>query len=183
MAYDFSKLAEGLQGAREWLAREYKGLRTGRANPAILDNISVSAYGSLQPLKHVATIGVEDARTLRIQPFDASLLKDIERAIVGGDLGLGTVPDQSGIRVTFPDLTSERRTEMVKVAKGKLEEARATVRVARDECWKEIQEQEKNGEMSEDEKFRAKEDMQKKVDEMNAALETMFESKEKEMNS
>ncbi len=183
MAYDFTTLDIKLNDAKEWLGREYKGLRTGRATPVILDGVQVSAYGSMQPLKHVATISVEDARTLRVQPFDMSVLKDIERAITQADLGLGTVPDQTGIRVSFPDLTGERRAELIKLAKGKLEEARATVRVVRDECWKDIQEKEKNSEMSEDDKFRAKEDMQKRVDAANDALEKTFDSKEKEMTS
>ena len=183
MAYDFNKLESGIAGAKEWLAREYTGLRTGRATPAILDSVHVSAYGSMQPLKHLATISVEDARTLRVQPFDSSVLKDVERAISAADLGLGMVPDQSSIRITFPDLTSERRAELVKVAKGKLEEARARIRMARDECWKDIQEQEKEGGMGEDEKFRLKDEMQKKVDAGNEALENTFNSKEKEMTS
>jgi ribosome recycling factor len=183
MAYDFKPFDAKLASAQEWLGREYRALRTGRANPAILDGVQVSAYGSLQPMKHVATIGVEDARTLRVQPFDTSLVKDIERAIVAADLGLGTVPDQSGIRLTFPDLTTERRQEFVKVAKGKLEEARATIRVARDETWKQIQDAEKEGGMGEDEKFRLKDEMQKKVDAANEALEKLFDAKEKEMHS
>lgn len=183
MAYDFTHLEKGIVGAKDWLAREYSSLRTGRATPIILDTIHVSAYGSMQPLKHMATISVEDARTLRVQPFDSSVVKDVERAIAAADLGLGMVPDQSSIRVTFPDLTSERRAELVKVAKGKLEEARARIRVARDEAWKGIQEAEKEGGMGEDEKFRLKDEMQKKVDAGNEALEKAFEAKEKEMTS
>ena len=183
MAYDFKPFEATLKGVEEWLSREYKALRTGRANPAVLDNVQVQAYGSLQPLKHVATISVEDARTIRIQPFDASVLKDIERAIVAADLGLGTVPDQSSIRISFPDLTTERRQEMVKSAKATMEEARTRVRVARDDCWKDIQEKEKEGGMGEDDKFRAKEDMQKRVDDCNANLEALFGKKEKDMMS
>ncbi len=183
MAYDFKSFEAQLKGVEEWLSREYKALRTGRANPAILDNVQVSAYGSLQPLKHVASISVEDARSIRVQPFDASLIKDIERALVAADLGLGTVPDQSGIRLSFPDLTTERRQEMVKQAKGILEEARTRVRQERDECWKDIQDKEKEGEMSEDDKFRGKEDMQKRVDAANDSLEKLFEKKETEMMS
>ncbi len=183
MAYDFKPFEVQLKGVEEWLSREYKALRTGRANPAVLDNVHVQAYGSMQPLKHVATISVEDARTIRVQPFDSSVLKDIERAIVQADLGLGTVPDQTSIRLSFPDLTTERRQEMVKQAKTILEEARTRVRQERDECWKGIQEKEKNGEMSEDDKFRGKEDMQKRVDACNEALEKVFQKKESEMMS
>lgn len=183
MTYDFKPLDAKLAGAKEWLSREYQGLRTGRATPAILDSIQVQAYGSMMPLKQVATIGVEDARSLRVQAFDPGIIKDIERAIAQADLGVGVGSDASGIRVTFPELTSERREQLVKLAKGKLEEARTTVRVARDECWKEIQEAEKEGGMSEDDKFRLKDDMQKKVDAINDELQKLFDKKETEMQS
>ncbi len=183
MAYDFKPLDTKLAGAKEWLSREFQGLRTGRASPAILDGISVQAYGSMMPLKQVATIGVEDARSLRIQAFDPSTIKDIERAITEADLGLGIGSDSAGVRVTFPELTGERREQLIKLAKGKLEDARTTVRQAREECWKDIQEQEKEGTLTEDDKFRLKDEMQKKVDDMNAELEKAFDKKEAEMSA
>ncbi len=183
MAYDFKPFDTKLTASKEWLSREYQGLRTGRATPAILDSVSVQAYGSLTPLKQVATIGVEDARTLRVQAFDPSLIKDIERAITAADLGVGTGSDGAGVRVTFPELSSERREQLIKLAKAKLEDARTSVRGVRDECWKEIQESEKEGTISEDDKFRLKEEMQKKVDALNAELEGVFDRKETEMNA
>lgn len=183
MNYDFTDIDQKLQAAHEWLVREYKGVRTGRATPAILDSVGVSAYGSIVPLKQVASVSVEDARSLRITPFDPSLAKDIERAISAANLGVGTSSDGTGVRVTFPELTTERRQELVKVAKHKLEEARAAVRVARDEGKKEILESEKEGGMSEDDKFRFMEELQKKTDEANAELERTFDSKEKEMTN
>lgn len=181
--YDFKALDTKIADAKEWLAKEYRGLRTGRASPAILEGISVSAYGSMMPLKQVASVGVEDARTLRVQPFDADLLKDVEKAIAGADLGLGTTTDSSTVRVSFPELTSERRTQLVKVAKGKLEEARTSVRLVREEAWKEIQSREKEGTLTEDDKFSLKEDLQKRVDKANEDLEKAFESKETEMGA
>lgn len=183
MAFDFKPLDTKLAGAKEWLAREYQGLRTGRASPAILDSVKVSAYGSLMPLNQTATIRIEGARSLVVQPFDPSVSKDIERGIADADLGVGVNSDASGIRVSFPELTSERREQLIKLAKGKLEEARTTVRGARDECWKDIQEQEKDGTISEDDKFRLKDEMQKKVDAMNDELEKLFDKKEQEMQS
>ena len=116
--YDFKIFETKAAAAQEWLAKEYRGLRTGRASPAILDSIMVSAYGSMMPLKQVASVGVEDARTLRVQPFDAALLKDIERAIAGADLGVGTTTpsariDSNGIirsssgGFQFPDGTNQ----------------------------------------------------------------------------
>jgi ribosome recycling factor len=183
MTYDFKSLETKLEGAREWLSREYRGLRTGRATPAILDGVTVQAYGSQMPLKQVGNVSVEDARSLRITPWDMGLIKDIERGIVAANLGIGTATDASGIRVTFPELTSERREQLIKVAKQKLEEARTTVRLARDEAWKSIQEKEKNSEITEDDKFRLKDELQKKIDTCNEDLEKYFEKKEAEMTS
>ena len=183
MNYDFKLFDGKMMGAREWLAREYGGLRTGRATPAILDGISVSAYGSMMPLKQVANIVIEDARTLRVTAWDASIVKDIERAIVAGDLGVGTNADSSGLRITFPELTAERREQLVKIAKHKLEESRTAIRVARDETWKDIQEKERAGEITEDDKFQLKEELQKKVDTANGELEKAFEKKEAEMGA
>ena len=181
--HDFTALDAKLGSAKEWLQKEYRALRTGRASPAILDGVSVSAYGSMMPLKQVANVGVEDARTLRVQPFDASILKDIERAISGANLGLGISSDGGTVRVSFPELTAERRGEFIKIAKGKLEEARTAVRVARDDARKAVQEQERAGELTEDNKFRTFEDIQKRVDGVNEELEKLFEKKEAEMNS
>lgn len=181
MAYDFKPLDTKLAGAKEWLSREFQGLRTGRAAPAILDGISVQAYGSMMPLKQVATVGVEDARSLRVQAFDQGLVKDIERAITAADLGVGIGSDSAGVRVTFPELTGERREQLIKLAKAKLEDARTTVRQAREECWKAIQDEEKEGTLTEDDKFRLKDEMQKKIDDMNGELEKAFDKKEAEM--
>lgn len=181
--YDFTAFETKVAGAKEWLAKEYRGLRTGRAAPAILDSIMVSAYGSMTPLKQVGNIGVEDARTLRVSAYDAGLIKDIEGAISGANLGVGTSSDGTTVRVTFPELTSERREQLVKFAKQKLEEARTTVRLAREDSWKEIQEREREGTLTEDDKFFLKEELQKKVDKANEDLEGAFESKEKEMSN
>lgn len=181
--YDFKILDAKINDAQAWLAKEYRGLRTGRAAPAILDNVQVSAYGSLVPLKQVGNISVEDARTLRVSTYDATIIKDVERAISAANLGVGTASDGTTVRVTFPELTSERREQLVKLAKGKLEEARTAVRIARDESWKEIQNREKEGTLTEDDKFQLKEDLQKKIDAANSDLEQAFERKEEEMSA
>ena len=183
MNYDFKTFDSKMVGAREWLAREYGGLRTGRATPAILDGVMVSAYGSMMPLKQVANIGIEDARTLRVSAWEASIVKDIERAIVASNLGVGTNADSSGLRITFPELTAERREQLIKIAKHKLEEGRTAIRIARDETWKDIQEKERAGEITEDDKFQLKEELQKKVDTANGELEKAFSKKEAEMAS
>lgn len=181
--YDFKVFDGKIIDAKDWLSKEYKGLRTGRAAPSILDAVMVSAYGSMMPLKQVGNVSVEDARTLRVSAYDAGVLKDIERAISAANLGVGTSADGSSIRVAFPELTSERREQLVKFAKQKLEEARTSVRLARDESWKEIQEREREGTLTEDDKFFLKDELQKRVDKANEDLEAMFESKEKEMSS
>lgn len=183
MPFDFKPFDERAATAREWLRREFAGLRTGRATPSILDGVSVSAYGSMMPLKQVAGISVEDPRTLRVQPYDTSIMKDIERGIAAADLGLGTASDSSGLRVTFPDLTSERRQELVKIAKQRMEEAKATLRVARDEAWKEIQQKERDGELTEDDKYSLKDELQKKMDAATDALEEALAAKEKEVSA
>ncbi len=183
MEYDFTSFDAKIAAAHEWLSREYRGLRTGRATSAILDGISVSAYGAMTPLKQVANVSVEDARSFRIAPWDPSLVKDIERAIAAANLGLGIGSDSSGVRVTFPELTAERREELINIAKSKLEEARATLRVARDEERKVIADEEKEGTISEDERFRSNEDIQKRSDKANAELEQLFTNKEKEMSA
>ena len=183
MPFDFKLLEGKLAKAKEWLSNEYRGLRSGRATPAILDGIKVSAYGSVVALNTVGTIRVDGPRSLVVQPYDPSIIKDIEKGISDANLGLGVGSDPSGVRVTFPELTTERREQFVKLAKQKLEEARTSVRLARDEAWKEIQEKEKASTITEDDKFSPKDELQKKIDTCNADLEKSFEAKEKEMNS
>lgn len=181
--YDFKSFDGKVTDAKEWLSKEYRGLRTGRAAPALLDGIMVSAYGGVMPLKQVGNVSIEDARTLRVSAYDAGLLKDIERAISSANLGVGTSSDGSTVRVSFPELTSERREQLVKFAKQKLEEARTSIRLAREESWKEIQDREREGTLTEDDKFFLKDDLQKRVDKGNEELEKQFEAKEKEMSA
>ena len=135
------------------------------------------------PVNQVATVSIEDARTLRVSPWDMSLAKEIEKAIGNASLGLSVGADEKGVRVFFPELTGERRIALVKLAKEKVEESRIALRGARDEVWSDIQKQEKEGTLTEDEKFRFKDDMQKRVDAANEAFDGMLERKEKEISS
>ena len=135
------------------------------------------------PISQVASLSTEDARTLRITPWDASQVKEIERAITLANLGVSSAVDDKGLRVFFPELTSERREQLLKISKQKLEEARVALRGERDKVWSDIQAKEKDGKLSEDEKFRAKDEMQKLVDEGNKKLEELAERKEKEISS
>ena len=183
MIYDFKVLKEKVKGVEEWLQKEYTGLRTGVASPSILDGVQVESYGARLPINQVANIGIEDARVIRITPWDKSQGKAIEKAIMVANLGVSVGADDKGVRVFFPELTTERRDILIKTAKAKLEEARVNLRREREEVWIDIQAKEKEGKMTEDEKFRFKNDMQKIVDEANSALEVLLEKKEKEINS
>lgn len=181
--YDFKTLESKLTETSEWLKKEYQGLRTGRATPTLLDGVQVDSYGARVPLNQVASISVEDARTLRIAPWDISQIKEIEKAITNANLGVGVSSDEKGVRAIFPELTSERRASLIKLAKDKLEDARQSVRAAREDAWNDIQLKEKEGEISEDEKFRHKEDLQKYIDNENKALEEIFTKKQTEIES
>jgi ribosome recycling factor len=183
MAYDFKPFEKRIKEIEERLAKELSGVRTGRATPAVLDGVQVESYGSRMGIAQVATVTAEDARSLRITPFDPSTIKEIEKAITAANLGLSAGSDERGVRVFFPELTSERRVSLLKVAKEKVEEIRQMLRAARDEVWNDIQAKEKAKEMSEDDKFRNKDEMQKRVDAANAAFDAALERKEKEIAS
>ncbi|MFH1454977.1 MAG: ribosome recycling factor [bacterium] len=183
MGYDFKKLKENIKGAEEWLKKEYSGLRTGIASPTILDGVCVEVYGSRMPINQLANIGIEDARVIRITPWDKSQSKTIEKAITVANLGVSVGIDDKGVRIFFPELTTERRTLLIKTAKSKLEETKIKIRGFRDDTWEEIQAKEKEGGMGEDDKFRYKNEMQKIVDDGNTGLEVLLAKKEKEINS
>ena len=182
MAYNFSPFKQNVKNLEDWLKGEFTTIRTGRATPAILDGVKVEAYGSDMSVTQLANISIEDARTLRITPWDMSQVKAIEKGITVSDLGLSVAVDAVGIRVMFPELTSERRGALVKIAKQKLEEARITLRNVREKVLKEVEGQEKSGKISEDEKFRTKAELQKMVDEAGRVLEEKFAKKEKEIS-
>ncbi len=165
----------------DWLVKEYAGIRTGQATPAILDSIKVESYGSYMPIQQIGSIGIEDVRTLRVVPWDASQVSAIEKAIRDSDIGVSVMSDSAGLRVIFPELTSERRLQLLKLAKSKQEDARISVRSIRDEEMKNIESKFKANEMGEDDKFTQKEMIQKSVEETNNSLETLFISKEREL--
>ncbi len=165
-----------------WLEKEFTGIRTGQATPALLDSVRVESYGSMMPLNQVGSVGIEDARTLRISPWDQSQVKAVEKAIIDADLGLSVVTDSAGVRIIFPELTGERRQQIVKIAKGKFEDARVSVKAVRDDAMKAVDAAEKAGDMSQDDKFSAKEAVQKAVDATNRTLEARFLAKEAEIS-
>lgn len=192
MNYNFSNFKTELKKVEEFLGKEYSQLNIGRASPMVLDGVSVESYGSRVPLKNVASVSIEDPKTLRISPFDKNQIKEIEKAIASANLGLSVATDDLGIRVIFPQLTTETRQNLVKVLKEKLEEQRITVRRERERIWADIEAREKEparppksgaggGKLTEDEKFKAKEELQKIIDEANRNLEASFEKKQKEV--
>ena len=181
MAYTFSAYKQSLADAADWLKRELTGIRTGQATPQLLDGVRVEAYGTAMPMNQVASVTVEDNRTLRIAPWDAGNAKAIERAIQDADLGVSVGADESGVRVSFPELTGERRDQLKKLVRSKLEDARVTVRSERDQVRGDILKREKDGELSEDDKFRAIDEMEKLTKEANESLEQLAEAKEREI--
>jgi ribosome recycling factor len=181
MQYNFSNFKLELKKVQDFLSKEYTQLNIGRASPSVLDGVSVESYGSYVELKNVASISIEDPKTLRIAPWDKNQVKGIEKAIVAANLGLSVATDDVGIRVIFPQLTTETRQTLVKVLKEKLEEQRITVRHERVVVLEDIEAKEKEGKITEDEKFSAKEELQKITNETNNNLEEIFEKKEKEV--
>jgi ribosome recycling factor len=181
MAYDFKPFEKRVKEIGERAGKELSGIRTGRAAPAILDAVLVESYGTRVPITQVATVAVEDARTIRITPWDMTNAKEIEKAITVANLGLSVGADEKGIRVAFPELTSERREQLLKLAKEKVEELRTELRAARDQVWSDIQKQEKDKTLTEDDKFRAKDEMQKRVDAANKTFDSALLRKEKEI--
>jgi len=191
MQYNFLNFKTELKKIEEFLGKEYNQLNIGRASPMILDGISIESYGSYVPLKNVASVSIEDPKTLRISPWDKSQVKAIEKAIIASNLGLSVATDDLGIRVIFPQLTTDTRKTLVKVLKEKLEESRIIVRRLREAVLSEIEKKEParnvthsvagGGKMTEDDRFRAKEELQKIITEANGNLEATFEKKEKEV--
>ena len=174
-------ISDKLKEVNEWLQKEYAGIRTGQASPMLLDGVKVESYGSYLPINQVGSVNIEDARTLRISVWDKGAVSAIERAIQEANLGISTAADSDGVRVIFPELTSERRVQLLKLAKAKLEDARISIRAVRDETMKLIDKAQKDGDISEDDRFSMKEKVQNQVDSANKSLESLFTQKEFEL--
>jgi ribosome recycling factor len=183
MAYDFSKLTGQIKETEEWLVRELAGIRTGRATPALLDNVKAEAYGAKTALTGLASITVEDARSIRLVPWDKSVSKSIEKAINDADLGVSVNVDDTGLRVIFPELTAERRTMLMKLSGDRLEQARVTLRGHRADALKELDASEKEGGMSQDELKRLKEEAQKHIDKGMEVLDALAKKKQEDLAS
>ena len=177
---DFKK---DFNGAIEFLKSDISQLRTGRATTAMVDSITVEAYGSHQPLKAVGTIMVADTKTITVEPWDKSLLGAIEKGIRDSGLGINPVNDGKLIRLVLPDLTSERRAELIKILHQKLEAARISVRKIREEVRTLITDEEKAKSITEDDKFRLQEELEKIVKDYNEEIKKVGEAKEKEITA
>ncbi|TAK05693.1 ribosome recycling factor [Patescibacteria group bacterium] len=163
------------------LKKELGALRTGRANPAVLDTVKVETYGSMMDIKSLASVSVPDAATLMIEPWDASVVKDIEKGIIAANIGLNPTVDGKRIRISLPKMTEENRKDLVKVVGHKAEEAKVSLRGLREELRNEIIEAERDGKMSEDGRFRAQDELEKLVKSYMEQLEKIEEEKEKDI--
>lgn len=156
-------------------------LRAGRANPAVLNKISVEYYGTATPLPQIGNISVPDPRTILIQPWDASILGEVEKAILKSDLGITPTNDGKAIRLSFPPLTEERRKEIAKVIRTKCEESKVAIRSIRRDALESFKTAKKNGEITEDDLKCIEKDVQKLTDNFIKDIDTIMANKEKEI--
>jgi len=170
-----------LDGIIQHLKQELSTLRVGQALPALVENISVLAYGAESPLKQLASITTSDSRTLVVQPWDKSTLRDVEKALFQANLGLTPVVDGQLIRLTMPPLTEDRRKEMVKLVNQKLEQSKQSLRKVRDDLRDKVTAAEKAKELSEDDKFRLLKDIDKLATQIASSLQTQVDEKAKQI--
>jgi ribosome recycling factor len=177
-----------LQKARDRMSKsidatrsELATVRTGRASPHLLDRVNVDYYGAITPLKQLASVAATEARTLTITPYDKSAIKQMEKAIMESDLGLTPNNDGNVIRLTIPELTEERRKELVKVVRGIAEEGRVAVRNIRRDCMHDLRELKSSGEVGKDDEHRAEEELQKQTDSKISEIEDLLKGKEEEI--
>ncbi len=169
------------EAAVEHAREEVAGLRTGRANPALVENVTIDAYGAPMQIKAVASITVPDAKTLAIEPWDKNLLKAIEKGIQEASLGINPVVDGKLVRLVMPQMTEESRKNFVKLMKEKLEEGRVAVRGVREKAREAVTKMEREKEMSEDEKYRLFEELDKLTKDFVAVIDELGEKKEEEI--
>lgn len=178
---DLNNYEEKMQKSLSNLETEYTAIRAGRANPRILDRIQVDYYGTPSPLQSVANISVPEARMIQIQPWEASLIKDIEKAILASDLGLTPANDGKVIRLVFPELTEDRRKELVKDVKKKGEDAKVAIRNIRRDANDAVKKEAKANEISEDEQKQLEDKIQKLTDQYVTKIDKAIEAKSNEV--
>ncbi|WP_260921623.1 ribosome recycling factor [Novosphingobium sp. 9] len=179
--YDKADLERRMSGAIEALKHDLSGLRTGRANTALLEPIMVTVYGSAMPITSVATLSAPEPRMLSVQVWDKSNIGPVEKAIRSAGLGLNPINDGNTLRLPIPDLTEERRKELAKLASSYAEKARVAVRNVRRDGIENLKADEKKKEISEDERKRGETEVQKLTDDIIKSLDEVFGAKEKEI--
>lgn len=162
----------------ERLKEEIASLQTGRANPKMVEGVEVQAYGSTQELKTLASISTEDAKTLLVEPYDENTIQDIEKALHEADIGINPITKGKKIRLPLPDLTKERREELIEVLSEKAEESKIKIRQIRSKIKDEIELAEEEGEITEDEKYRKLEKLDEKIEDYNQQIDQIKEDKE-----
>ncbi len=172
-----TKTAEVLQKLRD----EYKNIHTGRANSTLVENIIVSYYGQNTPVKQLAAINIPDANMIVMTPWDTNCLSDLENAIRNSDLGLSPVNDGKSVRVTLPPLTEERRNDMIKMVNKLSEEAKVVVRNLRQDVWNEIKKMEKDGNLTEDDRYIAEKELNELIKKYNEEVDKISQEKEKDL--
>ncbi len=179
---DLTAAERRMGGAVESVRSNFATIRTGRANPSLLDRIEVEVYGSRMPLRSVANVGVPEARLLTVTPFDPNSLKDIERAIRDANIGLNPQNDGKILRLPIPELTEERRRELIKMARGMAEEGRVSVRNVRRDEMRDLHELRKEGEISEDDERRAEAELQTLTNRYVERVDAALSDKEAELS-
>ena len=181
MSVDFSEFSKKMDKTLVHLADEFDAVRAGRANPKVLDRITVSYYGQETPLNGVASISSPDARTLLVQPWDTSVLTDIQKAIQSSDLGINPQNDGKVLRLIFPQLTEERRKELTKQVKKYAEDAKVAMRNVRRDGMDYVKKLKKNSEITEDDQKKAEKDLQDMLDKFIKKVDEALAAKEKEL--
>ena len=181
MAEFKKKATDKMEGQVEHLRHEFTGLRTGRASVALLDQVKVDYYGTPTPLKQVATLATPESRLITVQPFERTLMKDIEKAILASGLGLTPTNDGKLIRLPIPPLTEERRKDLVKVAKRLTEEVRVHIRNIRRDVLEDIKKAQKDSTLAEDDAKKAHDEIQKLTDAYMAKVDDLLKKKEAEI--
>ena len=175
---DFKDKSKSIQ---ERFSEYLKGIRTGRVNPSILEGIEAESYGTSTPISQLASITVQDAKTLFIEPWDKNIIKDIEKAIIASGKNISPATDSSGIRITIPQMTEETRKNAVKSMNQELENSRVGTRRAREEIKKDIEYQEKQGSITEDDKRDGIKNLDEQTKQATETLEKLAKEKEKEI--
>jgi ribosome recycling factor len=178
---DLTTAERRMRGALEAVKSQFATIRTGRANPTLLDRVEVEAYGSRMPLRSVANVGAPEPRLLTVTPFDPNTLKNIERAISDSDIGLNPQNDGKIIRLPIPELTEERRRELIRVARHMAEEGRVSVRNVRRDELRDVHELRKEGEISQDDEHRAEAELQTLTDDYVNRIDASLADKEAEL--